>query len=520
MPLGNEYVFRLEGGAEVCAESDSWNNALRGKYNETVSGTSKYKFDAVIMHTYYEPDNWQDIPIGNITPETGTCAGTSELWQFDEYDTRLQNAYDKIIGIGGEEGNFRDFLVRTTTGYKAYQVSMDKFNDYFDFDLTTAEKKDLWVTEWNLKDQNKNLTDLDQAKTEIYSNGFVHAHLLMNWWLKNIKINFDTDFRQNFFTYSTLQNYADGTTTDLISLSDGVERNYFDISGCPFADVCGDGCSYDTTFDVRNYYIRRTNYFVTYLFSEINKKSLKYLPSTYWLGHGNMNVAPTAFIDNDKDYVYIYFTNVKSTSQNYVVDPDNLLAFFPTADYVELGEATITYLQADQLYSTSGKSSLYNETLINTCYATYDHPFEITPTTESGIDPAIVTNDNEPECTGDGIPVNGCLSAPAYSVGYFKIPIYPMIELKMAGTINDYKVEIYPNPATSGFTFIPILQSKETIISDYRVVVYSMNGNILKQSTCKPEQQIDISNLPSGLYQVEIIDALENHFYKKLLKIE
>ena len=182
MPLGNEYVFRLEGGAEVCAESDSWNNALSGKYNETVSGTSKYKFDAVIMHTYYEPDNWQDIPIDNITPETGSCAGTSVLWQFDEYDTRLQNAYDKIIGIGGEEGN---------------------------------------------------LTDLDQAKTEIYSNGFVHANLLMNWWLKNIKINFDTDFRQNFFTYSTLQNYADGTSTDLVSLSDGIERDHFGLNGCP-----------------------------------------------------------------------------------------------------------------------------------------------------------------------------------------------------------------------------------------------------------------------------------------------
>lgn len=520
MPLGNEYAFRLEAGAEICPESNSWNLALRDKYEETVDGTSKYKFDAVIMHTYYEPDNWQDIPITNLIPELDSCAGESETWQFDEYDTRLQNAFNKIIGIDGEPGNFRDFLVRGTSGYKAFKPSFNKFNEYFEFNLTTPEKKELWVTEWNLKSSNKNLTPANQAKVDIYNNSFTHGHLLMQWWLKNIKINFDPDYRQNFFTYATLQNFAGGTSTDLITPSDDIERDYFNISGCPFTGECGEGCSWDTEFDERNYHVRRTTYFVAHVFSNINKLNLKYLPSTYWLGYGNLNVAPTSFIDKDNTFVYIYFSNVKGDYQNYVIDPDNLISLFPTASQVELGEATITYLQADQLYSTSGKSPLFDKIDINTCYASFDHPFEITPITEAGITPTIITEANVPQCTAEDLPVNGCLSAPAYSIGYFKIPIYPTPELKIAASAFTYDFDIYPNPASKTFTIKPITEGNPSIISDFQVHIYSMSGINVLNTKCKQNGKVDISKLPSGCYQAVLIDDNNKRFYKKLIKIE
>lgn len=526
-PLAGEFAFKLTGDEdeESCAETGAWNSALRSKYDSLVPGTSKYVFDAVIMHTYYGPGEFQDLALENMD-SVQVCSDSSDLWRYDMYDYRLENAFNKIIGIGGTEGNFRDFLVRTTGDYYAYKISFDEFNDYFDFDLTGANKKDLWVTEGNLKTELKSndFTETEKQKIDVFSNGFTHAHLLMNWWLKNIKINFDNDYRTNFFTYFTLHNYAGGSSTNLVSVADAVEKNIFDINGCPYSgDDCGEGCEWDITFDERNYHVRRTTYFITYLFSQINKNSLKYLPSTYWLGHSNMNVAPTAFIDPAKEYVYIYFSNVKADSQNYVIDPDNLLSFFPDADGVELGEATITFMRARQLYSTSGKSALFN-TVINACYNDtdfdFDHPFEITPETEAGLYNVIITEDNKPRCTAEGLPVNGCLSAPSYSVGYFKIPVYPVIELKQAEVPPAYDLEIFPNPAASTLWLSINAQNNQNIQSQFLINVFSIKGELLLQTSCRQNEPVDVSKLPSGCYIVEITDENNQRFFKKLIKSE
>lgn len=519
IPLGPDYVFKItEDEDEGCSTTDEWNNALRGKYSEQVSGTSKYKFDAVIMHTYYEPDVYQHIPINNLIPETGACAGESELWQFDEYDLRLKNAYDKIIGIGNESGNFRNFLLRTTPEYKAYKVSMDKFNEYFDFDLTSAIKKDLWTTEWNLKDTDKGASDVDQAKTEIYSNGFTHSHLLLQWWLKNIKINFDGDYRQNFYTYTTLQNFAGGTSTDLISLSDAIERNFYGKNVCPYKDDCGDYCAWDDNYDKRNYHIRRTSYYTTYLFSEIYKQNLKYLPSTFLLGKSNRNVQPTVFIDPAKQFLYVYYSNVKDETQNIYLNTGSLQDFFPASAYVEFGQATITYLQAEQLYSTSGKSSLYNKDYINTCYATYDHPFEITASTESGILPAVITADNSSECTGE-YEENGCLSAPPYSLGYFKIPITPYYPPpKLAGSPDQNDMIIYPNPSANIFLIKKITSDSDD--EEINITILTMQGKTALQLKTKLNTPADITGLPAGFYQIQIKDGANNRFIKPFIKTD
>lgn len=81
-------------------------------------------------------------------------------------------------------------------------------------------------------------------------------------------------------------------------------------------------------------------------------------------------------------------------------------------------------MQAKQRYSTSGKSALY-DSILNICYDTYDNPFEIKALTETGIDSAIITEANSPEC-GSGLSYPwSCLTAPAYTIGYFKVPIEP-----------------------------------------------------------------------------------------------
>jgi hypothetical protein len=528
IPLDTGYAFKLEEGIETCAATYEWNSSLRIHYEDKVSGSAKYKFDAVIMHTYYEVINWEEIPLNGLEPVT-TCSGTGDMWQFGAYDERLKPAFDSIIGVGNKMGNFKWFLNRSDT--ISFKSSFNKFNNYFSFDLPldSAYRKDLWVTEWNLKDSRNGLdnqldtTDnADPYKVEIYSNGITHGHLFFQWWLKNIKINFDGAFRQNFFTYATVQNYAGGTSTNLISTSDGIERNYFDKNDCPYNPDCAEplNCIYDDNFDKRNYHIRRTTYFVTYLLSIINKNSLKYLPSTFTIYVGNVNIQPTVFIDPNKEYVYVFFDNMKDTIQNIILNPDKLVAFFPDKAYVDLGEATIAYLQGKQLYSTSGKSALYDKDFINTCYATNDHPFEITPTTEAGLDSVIRTMVNIPNCAGSGY-VNGCLSAPSYSIGYFKIPLLPVEDpFRADNNASDYEIAIYPNPTSTVFTVKQYNANTITAYAALDITIVSMDGKVVYTTSTLANKPIFVSNLAAGCYQVIIKDGNNNLFYKKLIKTE
>ncbi|MFZ1824281.1 MAG: T9SS type A sorting domain-containing protein [Chitinophagales bacterium] len=521
MPLGNDYAFKLEAITAACAASDDWNESLRDKYEEMVDGTSKYKFDAVIMHTYLEADNWGHIPIDNLTPET-SCAGEGDLWDFDDYDVDLEDAFDKILGLGGAEGNFRDFIVKTSGEHISYKISMDKFNYYFDFDLTSSERKELWTTEWNLKDSKSGYTELQQAKASIYSNGFTHGHLLLQWWLKDIKVNYDNDYHNNFYTYSTIQNYAGAVPTCLITIGDGIERNYYDKTDCPYDEDCAEplNCEFDDNWDKRNYHIRRTTYFVTYLFSEIYKQNLKYVPSNFYIGTSTPNVQPTVFIDPNKDYIYLYYSNVKGANQNFILNPEYLINFFTDIAYVDLGEPTLTYLQAEQVYSTSGRSSLYDKVLINTCYDSYDHPFEIKADTEAEIDGAIIEDEaNDPECPGSGYAINGCLTAPAYSIGYFKIPIYPIEDpFKTANKINNYDLHIYPNPSATFFQVKSNNPATNSVV-DLKITILNLDGKLKYSTNSILGEIINISDLSAGCYLVLIDDGI-NKFYKKLIKTE
>ncbi len=523
MPLGGEFAFKRDPGDDGCALTSSWNDTLRRKYYEKVTGSSKYRFDAVIMHTYYEPDNWQDIPKDHLDPVT-TCTDDSDLWSYDTYDSRLKPAFDTIIGIGNKIGNFRWFLTRGDT--VSYKASMDEFNRYFDFDLPSdsAFRKELWTTEWNLKDESKNLDgpepedDADPLKIAVYSNGFTHGYLQFQWWLKNMKINYDNDYYNNFYSYATVQNFAGGTSTDLVSTSDTLERAYYSTDTCPYANNCFATCAFDDNWDKRIYHIRRTTYFTTYMISEIYKKNLKYVPANFYLGSSNLNMQPTVFITPAKDTLYIYYSNVKNDFQNYIIDPGTIASLYTGALGVDLGLSTVTYLQAKQLYSTSGKSSLF-DSLINYCYLSTGHPFEIKALTEAGLDSAIITSDNDPDCGGGIIYPNGCLSAPPYSLGYFKVPIEPFYIPKKLLDESNSNIHLYPNPTATYFKV-----KRDNISandpSKIDIKIMTLNGSIIFETNANYDYGIEVSNLPAGCYVVRITDEGSNNYYKQLIKTE
>ncbi len=244
------------------------------------------------------------------------------------------------------------------------------------------------------------------------------------------------------------------------------------------------------------------------------------MPSTFTIAKGNVNVQPTVFIDPNKEFVYVFFDNMKDTIQNIILDPDDLVSFFPGKAYVDLGVATITYLQGRQLYSNSGKGAIFNENFINACYDTNDHPFEIAPTTEAGLDSVIRTMVNRPNCVGSGY-VNGCLSAPTYSIGYFKIPLIPVEDpFRVDNNESDYEIALYPNPTSTVFSIKLLNVNTISVNAELAIAILSMDGRVVYTANTLANKPIYVSNLAAGCYQVIIKDSNSNVFYKKLIKTE
>lgn len=531
-PLGNPYAFRIDeesGLHSGCDPNDMWNNDLNDLYGEMRG--SDYAFDAVILHNYYSADSWMDIPLDptNLVLNT-SCSGASELWDFDASDPRLENAFKKIKGVGGEYGNFRDFIINhEVPGDYVYsiQASFLEFNEQLEFDLpaTNPLKKELWVTEWNLKDvlpdnDGGDEDELDQKKILIYDNTFMQGALLMQWWLKDIKLNFESTYRQNFFTYSTIQGYAGGVWTDLLTLSDHQERVEQGANVCPWEETdcslmpsdCDDENNHDTPeFNSRNYWMRRTMYFTARLYSDIHRYGLKYLPCNFSYSGHNLNIEPTVFIDENvnPEYAYFYVTNTKASEQNYSVDPTLLrLLFTPVPDHVELGTPTYSYIDAKQLYSTSGNAKLY-QTELNACYNTYDHP----------TDELQSITWNETITPGCPTGVDYCLTANPYSIGYFKVPIIPVYLRESEPTINlnSEVIDVYPNPTSDAFYFSTDIEGNQ---SEYQVRVFNQQGLLVFETNSVPLNEININNLSAGCYVISIINGNGVRFNSQLVKLQ
>ena len=447
-----------------------WNVALRSHYGDThPSGTIK-KFHAVILHTYNSPNSWYDACV--IGPDTAnpfidSILYTCPIWDTINQDARLQNAFDAV------RLNFRDFIKTH------YDFDMVTFNSILNFNLTSSIKKDMWITEWNLKDEG---TD-DRGK--VFTNGFMHGVLLQEWWMKNLKLNFTSGYREHFFKYSTVQNLAGGSAIALLTPADeDVELDIFGKDYAPYNLMAGDPAK-------RNYYVRRTGWFVMQLMSEINKNNLNYFPaSVATFGH-NPNLPPSFFITPAKDYVYMYFTNSQCKEQRYILNPAGMSPLFGYP--VELLDAEIHAVDAYQAYSTSGNSKLYE---INNCYNTNPYTIEID---------SIYTSSN-PSC--DAPEGSLCVNVPGFTFGYVKMHVIPYIPKVAEERKND--IYIYPNPANSALN---ISATDEML----KIEVYSMAGvKMLEQEN--NSTSLDISILSYGMYQIVCIFKDGNRIVKSFIK--
>lgn len=493
--------------------SEDWNDDLVTHYNDhfTISGDNYYKFDAVVLHPYYNPDNnWDSIALNNYCedyyPNSGfpSCTHTLcefppsvSLWKYDTYDERLRAPFEAILGISSPNqfGNFKQFIK------SRYLESYDQQNIDLRFHLKNkAYQKELWTTEWNLKDKNtsEGMNDFKQQLHSSYCNSFPHGLLIQEWFLKDIKTNYDTDYRQNFHTYSTFHAWGGGAPASMLFQADKGDRvNHLDDNGDP-DPITGTGS---------NIWLKRTLYYTYIMLSEISKRNLQYLPSTYTMYATNPNIQPTVFFDDPENTLYIYYSNMKDETQSYALSLGDIDDLFPGATAVGFGSADIYNIDALRPYSNSGKSTLFD---INTCYNDVDflHPWEIQgitgPTT------------NDPECTG--LPGGAiCITVPANSFGYITVPVYS--SPREGVVLTDEQIKIYPNPTACSFKILCDLP--EIMINEFEVNILDLNGLRIKNVNTGQNESIDITNIPSGIYFVSISNKQKSfNITKKLIKIE
>ena len=161
-----------------------WNVDMVDYYSETVTAGegTRYAFDAIVFHTYYNPDNsstaclensnWRDIMLSlqpNYDPgdpDDITIADytyTSGEWDYileapappnpSTPDSRLIDAFNGIAGVHHQTttsdlltGNFRDFIrTRIDNSFEEHAIQM-----LFTDNDEEPENKEVWITEYNL----------------------------------------------------------------------------------------------------------------------------------------------------------------------------------------------------------------------------------------------------------------------------------------------------------------------------------------------------------------------------------
>ena len=310
-----------------------WNLDMVTHYADvtTESTNEYYKFDAIIFHNYYTPknnsilcegnSNWMDI-MCEMHPEYDGENLDLDYWDPYIYegpwnyadggiptapDEDLKEAFYKINGISYPDdddelvpGNFKEFTRdRIDYSYEEHALQM-LFTDT-DEDPTY---KEVWVTEYNLHDglrfPNSPEGKANQNKVQPYAstvtNTFSHAAMLQNWFLWNIKSSFDPDYRPYFLTRATVQNAIGGTTIDLMNEGDAADQKLLgEISSC-------------TTSVKDPFFVRRATYFAMQLWRVISDNHLHYLKTETTMASLNDNLAPTIFIDEAEQKIYVFYT--------------------------------------------------------------------------------------------------------------------------------------------------------------------------------------------------------------------
>lgn len=410
---------------------------------------------------------------------------------LDPPDYRLEAAFKKLTGVHYPAaatplfaGNYKEFTRDRIDLVYAQHAEHLLFTNAD----TGPEKKTVWITEYNLDDKietgDKILNQKLQPFGSAGTNSFAHAAMMQHWFLWNLKSSFNEAYRPYFLEYATIQNYISGSTVGLLTQSDRADQQKLnEITSCAFSPI-------------KPHQVRRATYYGPRLWKSLTYESLEYLKTHVSMYSLNDNLAPSVFIHVTTQEIYVYFTNVKPTTQRYAFDPSTLgLAY--DDQFVELNFLPVTgeILDADQLYSTAGRSALFDLNMAyNECSdeILMENRFELT-----GIDNYTFPTSCPPAFTADG---GVCVAVPGYSMGYFRIE-FDVTPYRKGEVVDNFMV--FPNPTSTSF-IIQQRNLENELNSEFVVKIYTPYGNLVKAETIAPGELVDISQLPVGMYTLVI----------------
>ncbi len=511
--------------------TSDWNDALGDKVSNNSENT---KFDAVIIHNYFDAQkHWQNIPQNNMClkypndgfPSCGRVACTTGVskWRYDIYDVRLRDAFNGFLGVNSDlPGNVENYL--KTDYYNDYSFIKDQLHVGNLLPGLTNYGIEIWNTEKSIKDKVFFSPDIDyedQEKTQmqnlnsIYNNSFPHGLLMFEWFLNDLKLNYKGMYGNDFLTYGHYHNFAGGSTAGMLVEADcGDFSNYVDENGVAISidedDYVGE-----------NYYMRRTIYWTMMLLSEITKNDLKYLPSDMEMSDLNPNVAPTVFVDlNNNKYVYIYYSTMKAGPTKLEIYPNDIEELFGgNRTFDKFIGRGIFNVKVAHNYMSSGRNSLAvasDDRSVNDCYncsIADSHPFHIYGIQENPVDMV----------KSGAYPSIYTVTVPGNSYGYIKLEIkWSPVLIGKEGAYNHIKnedVQLVPNPTSNSFS----IQSEFDLFpinGQTHLKIYSLSGTLLLDKEIASGQNVDVSNLPTGLYIVKITNSIiTSEITKQLVKI-
>jgi hypothetical protein len=529
-PEGEDQQFLPGGpGAEDCpCEYSEWNIDMETKFDKTIAvgESTGFKFDAIILHTYYVAGNayalcttntnWQ---VAATEPTFVSGAPYPDQWTFAPIDPNIGELFEGIAGIptdpdgGGAEnqvGNFKEFTRdRIKFAFDQHAANLN----FLDGD--PGQTKEIWLTEYNILPKPRAITEEAAEDAEPFvnmvPNTFAHSVVLQNWALWNVRSYYDSDYKPGILTMATTQAFIGGNVIDFMTPSTRNDQVILDVPNPALT------CTTATPAPVDDFFVRRATYFTAQLLNTIHTLDLNYEKTFIGMYSLNNNIAPTSFVQLDElgepINLYVFYTNIKQTTQRYAIDPGDIHLSIEDAGGVTLGAGTVYALNPSQLYSTSGRSALFQEP-INSDYSCspgqpdLPHPFEITDTWTglSGIG-----------CPGGFTPPAGgvCVTVPATSAGYFVVPITPY--LRKGERASNFR--LYPNPADDFFV-IEKTSTNTNVNDDFTMRIYSTFGTLVSEATVQSGEMVNTDMLPSGMYTIVVIDSNNNSTTLKFSKMQ
>lgn len=528
-PIDNTYQLRKVDPDDEVTYS-SWNYDLATNYYDEgflVHGgeISVPAFDAVIIHPYYGKDNFQDEIVGHdgipglLRQKYPCILPGGGIWNFGTYDNRLKPAFQMMT---------LKFIDLFKTGY---EESFYRWGEDLGFiSENPYGGKELWITEWNFKDAGDypNIGGDDTYRMTAFENTFLQGLFVFEFSLKNIKINYDNDFWSPFMPITAFHSFGGGGNTELLNFCQDEELVYYYnntedwMTNSKLCDAALFSAAASTDGLIRHYYTKHTPYFATELIGDIYKNKLQLLSSNFTMplplyGEYN-NLKPTVFIDPNREYLYIYYSNAWGYNQNFAIDPSHLVDFFDGALGVEFGTPYINGLDADFPYSTAGRCSLYDYRF-NLCYSNPGGPNACTDAMPAVPYPIDLTDIGEieplPDGCGSGVLSTNCITVPPYSFGYIQLPLHPFYERSSSMNENKCKLTVYPNPTADYFSVNLSNYNSDEKLS---VLVRSLSGTLIKSVIVNNQGKIMINDIPSGCYLVTVSDICGNNSSELLIK--